>query len=709
LTTKQPETPQQLRQRAEEQLRADEPKTTEPLSPEETKNLLHELQVHQIELEMQVEELRIKQSELDVARARYFDLYDLAPMGYLTFDKKGLILEANLAAATMLGVARKVLLQNLMSKFIFPEDQDIYYQQRKRIFESHAPQVWEMRMVRSDGSPFWAHLQATPAHNDEYWVTLTDITERKEVEHNILEAKLFGEQVICSAREGVVVYDLDLFYRVWNPFMEHLTGFAAADVMGRHPLDLFPFLQEAGVMERLEKVLAGETPDAVDFPYFTPKTERSGWASDLSAPLRNTKGEIIGVIATVRDITFRKEAEEKLHQAKADAEVANIAKSTFLANMSHEIRTPMNGVIGFTGVLLDTDLDEKQREFAELIRKSGENLMSLINDILDFSKIEAGKLDMELLDFDLGTTLEDTAEMLAMRAADAGLELICRIDPDVPTFLKGDPGRLRQIITNLAGNAIKFTRQGEVEIRAEIESDQMDSVMIRFSVHDTGIGIPEDRQAAIFSPFTQEDDSTSRKFGGSGLGLTISKQLAEMMGGEIGVESELDKGSTFWFTARFEKQPGGERPVLKPHADITAARFPVVDAEHVNQGGRILLAEDNFINQKVAQTLLHSLGYKADVVANGREAVHALELIHYDLVLMDCQMPEMDGFEATAIIRNASSKVLNHAVPIIALTANAMKKDREKCIESGMDDYITKPIKHIELAEILRKWLNGQE
>ena len=541
-----------------------------------------------------------------------------------------------------------------------------------------------------------------------------DITERKEAENALKESeerfRLVMENIPGLAVQGYVS-DGTVFF--WNRASELLYGYSEHEALGANLLDL---IIPEEMREEVTAAIIQMKESAAPIPageLLLKRKDGSRVEVFSSHALVNPVGRQTELFCLDIDLTDRKRAERELRQAKAAAETANIAKSQFLANMSHEIRTPMNGVIGLIDLLLITELTEEQRKYAELARQSGRNLCELISDILDLSKIEAQKIELESRCFNLKIEISSVIKLLSLRAQEKGLELISHINPDVPLLLKGDAGRLRQIITNLIGNAIKFTAKGSISLHISKDAEDEQCSTLRFLVRDSGIGIAPEKLESIFEPFTQADGSTTRKYGGTGLGLTISRQLAELMGGTVGVESVEGEGSTFWFTVILEKAPlpiSTSEPQYGALQVVGAVTLPTRNGVAMAEGSqtsktRLLLAEDDPTNQMVTQSILVKFGYQVDVAGNGDEALWLLENNDYDLVLMDCMMPVMNGYDATAVIRDQASAVRNHAIPVVALTANAMREDRENCLAAGMNDYLCKPLDVADMLAMLEKWL----
>jgi PAS domain S-box-containing protein len=710
------------------------------------------------------------------------------------------------------------------------------------------------RHKRKDGTVFDVEYSTCllTIEGREYGIGMDrDATASRRLEEQLHHERGLLRALLESIDDNVYFKDrASRFIRISQTMAKHFGLGSAEAAEGKTDFDFFSKEHALPAYDDEQEIIRTGRPMIAKAEKEVWPDGRVTWGLTSKVPIRSLTGEIIGTCGITKDITAMKLNESDLSQARDAALAATKAKSEFLANMSHEIRTPMNGVIGMTGLLLDTKLDELQREFAETIRTSADTLLTVINDILDFSKIEAGKLHFEDLEFGLVDTVEGTLDMLAERAQRKDIELISSVPPDVPPLLRGDPGRLRQVLVNLIGNAIKFTERGEVLVRLFKESETETDVTIRFNVTDTGIGIAENVQKRLFQAFTQADTSTTRRYGGTGLGLAIARQIVAMMNGQIGVQSELGKGATFWFTAVFVKAAVSDKPVPAYSRDLFDLRVLVVDDNSTNrqilrhqivawkmQKGsaasghdalanlrsaaaagkpydvalldmqmpemdgltlakaikadpaiaatrliiltslghvmttgelkaigidaylikpvkqsrlfdclvdavgqakaenvfarpatsvltppppeslgrvKVLLAEDNAVNQKVALAQFKKLGYTADAVANGLEAVEALEDVPYDIIFMDCQMPEMDGYEATQAIRkreevSASAGRLKSRVYIIAMTANAMAGDREKCLAAGMDDYVSKPVREADLRTALARWAAARQ
>ena len=659
------------------------------------------------------------------------DLFETAPIGYMEIDLQGIVRRVNRRECELRKLAPREMIGQHCADLLPPSERARYREQlERRLNGQMALAPYQHKYLRPDGSPVMVEVYEHKLENRHRLaiglrLASVDVTERKKSEDRAYESatelralfQAFPDLFLKLDREGRV---LDA------KGGQSSDAFLSPEKFADHSLkDLLPEPVVAQFGEAQDKVRKTSAVEVIEF-HISTRDDRQVYEARL-LPLTWDHW-----IAVVRNITLRKSGElklteyaqelekknEELEAALTTAREATQLKSRFLANMSHEIRTPMNGVLGMTDFLLGTELTTEQQEYAAAIKRSADSLLTLINDILDLSKMESGKLRIDRVPFDLARTLAEIGSLFALEARMKGLEYASIVPPDLPGKVVGDPGRLRQVLSNLLGNAIKFTEHGRVEMRAELVSEATNVVQLRFTVHDTGIGIPLEQQGRLFETFSQVDGSATRRYGGTGVGLAISKQLVDLLGGEMGVVSEPGHGSRFWFTASFGKAATAEKvpatlsapkvpeepqtPAFstpKPAKRVPAAK-PVQVASHL----RVLLAEDNEINQRITLRLLEKLGLAADAVVTGREAVQALEKRSYDLVLMDCQMPEMDGFEATAIVRSKEGST--RRTPICALTANAMEGDRERCLAAGMDDYISKPVGLDKLRKAVDRWVH---
>ena len=759
------------------------------------------------------------------AKKEWEAIFDSISELLILTDPDGVIIRMNRATITTLSTNYQELIGKKIETLIIDN---------KEVPNNENPQSKECKLVGSTKLYRVTFSKLDLENEDSNCVyVFHDISRQKADEELIIRQNQYYESVLRFSPVAIVTLDLNERIVSTNPAFDNLFGYAKSETLGKN-------LDQLVAPNELEEA-AGytkQTKEGNPIHGYTTRYRKDGKPIEVEiSGVPVTIGDRkVGILAIYHDIT-------DLINAKRAAEAADRAKSEFLANMSHEIRTPMNGVIGMIELLKDTPLDPEQRDYLSTANESAESLLSLINDVLDFAKIESGQMTVENIDFDLRSMVEGVARTLAMRAEAKGIEMVCMVNRDIPSRVKGDPTRLRQVLVNLVGNAIKFTSQGEIVIRAMVEDKTEENTRLLFSITDTGIGIPQDRQKAIFERFVQVDSSSTRKYGGSGLGLAISANLVKLMGGEIGVQSESGQGSTFWFTiTTYKPSEEGTRPLVIPTdiknlpvlvvddnktnrsilskistgfgCEVTQAtsgqqaltilrnsqvrgkpfrlvlldmQMPDMNGEQVLQeiktdpdlrktsviiltsmGHRgdaarleslgcagyllkpvrqkelfntimavmgqqqvadknstasiitrhmleevnfseniILLAEDNAINQKLALRLLQKVGYTVDVVETGAQALEAVQKKHYSLILMDVQMPEMDGYEATTKIRALPGD--NSRTPIVAMTAHAMASDRDKCLAVGMNDYLSKPLNVEEVLKVVRKYVSGQQ
>ena len=622
---------------------------------------------------------------------------------------------------TVLGYAPEEVIGFDASEFVHPDDRARLFQLFSSGLRSPgATVVVEFRYRHKNGA--WRVLEgsATRLREDSsvagIVVNSRDITDRRQADEALRQSEASYRELFENASDIVYTHDLDGNFTSVNKAARLLTGYADEEISTFNIVQIVAPEHLERAIEATLRQLAKDVVPAYELDIMARDGHRV--TVEVHTRLIEENGQPVGVQGIARDVTERRHAAEELRRAKETAEAANRAKSEFLANMSHEIRTPMNGILGMTELALATSLTAEQHEYLDLVKISARALLTVINDVLDFSKIEARKLDLDHVAFDLRRTVTDVVKLFGPSAQQKGLGLTSTVAADIPEVLAGDPVRLRQILVNLIGNALKFTEHGAISVTVAIAEcgmpgteceepprlpapdDARSAIELHFAVRDTGVGIPPEKHAVIFHAFEQVDGSSTRQYGGTGLGLTISKHLVAMMGGRMWLESVGGEGSTFHFTVRLQPAQPELLSIESAAWDVDHRRLPTSPAEDEHARHlRILVVEDNAVNQKVIMHILHNRGHTVALAGNGREALAALEQAMFDVVLMDVQMPEMDGFEATAAIRARESELRPDGshIPIIAMTAHAMAGDRDRCLASGMDSYIAKPIDTDEL------------
>jgi PAS domain S-box-containing protein len=682
-----------LRDRAEQRLRE---AGGQPL-PQATDQRLH-----RIELELQNEDLLRANRQLETLRDSYRKLFDFAPLGYCLLDPDGVILDANLEAARLLGVGRSLLPGTPGFTYLAPECRQAFVQYRTRVFELGVPGRSELRLTPRDAEDrlvemFFMALDDPGALSRRCLIALTAITERRRAE----EHSRYLASIVEFSRDAIVGVDLAGRIVSWNAGAERIYGFPAREMLGRPVRDLAPSGRTEELARLTEAMLQGRSITHFE----TKRLRKDGVLVDVSlniSPIRDPDGTIVGLSTIARDVTSRKRLRRELVAAKREAVAASQAKSEFLANMSHEIRNPINAVLGLTRlVLADEGLPAKQVQRLAMVLEASESLLGIVGDVLDYSKIEAGKLELEERPFDLRRLVASVMDEQRPVAEHKGLALCQGVGGSVPGQLIGDAPRLRQILVNLVGNALKFTDAGRVEVLVEpaptAGDAAADDVRLLFSVADTGIGLAPEQLTRIFDSFVQVDSGLTKRYAGSGLGLAICRKLVRLMAGEIWAESEPGRGSIFRFTAVFGPVAGRE--------PAESGGMPATRAGGELPPLAVLVAEDNRINQLFTEDLLASRGHAVTVVGNGREVLDRLSREHYDLVLMDVQMPILDGLAATRAIREHDGSLFDPDIPVLGLSAYASKGDRERFMAAGMDDYLAKPIRFEDFFRAMRRLL----